>query len=198
MVKNDNADISSLMHTLVFGLRGVGAYAHHAALLGKEDDTVYNFIYEALSEVIENKPVLNEWLGPLKCGEINLKVMELLDAANTETYGHLSHGKCRSGRKKERPYSSQGTTSRTSRRSSNRPRARIFVYTHGEMLPTRLPGPEEIPAFLRPLRDRLAEPAQGICGLSRVHRHDHELYPETAGIRTGQYFHRRPRRLAGR
>ena len=44
VVKNDNADISSLMHTLVFGLRGVGAYAYHAALLGKEDDTVYNFI----------------------------------------------------------------------------------------------------------------------------------------------------------
>ncbi len=150
VVKNDNADISSLMHTLVFGLRGVGAYAYHAALLGKEDDTVYNFIYEALSEVIENKLGLNEWLGlVLKCGEINLKVMELLDAANTETYGHPVPTEVPLGAKKGKAILVSGHDLKDLEAILKQTEGKgIFVYTHGEMLPTHgYPGLKKYPHF---------------------------------------------------
>ena len=137
VVKNENPDIASLMHTLVFGIRGVAAYAYHAALLHKEDDAVYSFIYEALSEVCENKLGLNEWLGlVLKCGEINLKVMELLDAANTETYGHPVPTKVPLGAKKGKAILVSGHDLKDLEELLKQTEGKgINVYTHGEMLP---------------------------------------------------------------
>ena len=179
------------MHTLVFGLRG-GGLRLSCSPSGKEDDTVYNFIYEALSEVIENKLGLNEWLGlVLKCGEINLKAWSF-DAANTETYGHPVPTEVPLGAKSERPYSSQGTTSRTSRRSSNRLRARDLRLYAWRNAPTRLPGPEEIPAFLRPLRDRLAEPASEFAVFPGSIVMTTNCIQKPLDLVQGQYFHRRP------
>ncbi|HYA04136.1 MAG TPA: hydroxylamine reductase, partial [Syntrophobacteria bacterium] len=84
-----NPDILSLQHILLFGIKGVCAYADHAQILGKEDDGVYAFIHEGLAATLRKDLTLNDWVGlVLKCGEINLKTMELLDAANTGTYGH--------------------------------------------------------------------------------------------------------------
>ncbi len=138
VVKNDDPDISSLMHTLVFGIRGVAAYAYHAALLNKEDDAIYNFVYEALSEVIENRLGLNEWLGlVLKCGEINLKAMELLDAANTGTYGHPVPTEVPLGQKKGKAILVSGHDLKDLEEILKQTEGKgIFVYTHGEMLPT--------------------------------------------------------------
>lgn len=150
VVKNDNADISSLMHTLIFGLRGVAAYAYHAALLGKEDDAVYTFIYEALAEVVENKLGLNEWLGlVLKCGEINLKAMELLDAANTETYGHPVPTEVPLGAKKGKAILVSGHDLKDLEGILKQTEGKgIFVYTHGEMLPTHgYPNLKKYPHF---------------------------------------------------
>jgi len=150
VVKNDNPDISSLMHTLVFGLRGVGAYAYHAALLQKEDDAVYNFVYEGLSEVVENKLGLNEWLGlVLKCGEINLKAMELLDAANTETYGHPVPTEVPLGVKKGKAILVSGHDLKDLEAILKQTEGKgIFVYTHGEMLPTHgYPNLKKYPHF---------------------------------------------------
>ncbi|HNU73186.1 MAG TPA: hydroxylamine reductase, partial [Thermodesulfobacteriota bacterium] len=84
-----NPDILALQHTLLFGLKGVCAYADHAQILGQEDDAVYAFIHEGLIAPLNKNLGLNDWVGlVLKCGEINLKTMELLDAGNTGTYGH--------------------------------------------------------------------------------------------------------------
>jgi hydroxylamine reductase len=136
-MRNENADVTSLMHTVIFGLRGVAAYAYHAALLGKEDETVYTFIYEALAEMLENRLGLNEWLGlVLKCGEINLKAMELLDAANTETYGHPVPTKVPLGAKKGKALLVSGHDLKDLDEILKQTEGTgIYVYTHGEMLP---------------------------------------------------------------
>ena len=84
-----NPDIRSLQQTLIYGIKGVGAYADHARILGQEDDKVYAFILEGLAATQNKALELDDWVGlVLKCGEINLRAMELLDAGNTGTYGH--------------------------------------------------------------------------------------------------------------
>lgn len=84
---NADEDIRSLKSLILFGLRGMAAYAYHAMVLGYTDDEVNAFFYEGLAAVGEDYNM--EQLLPLvlKVGEINLKCMALLDRANTETYG---------------------------------------------------------------------------------------------------------------
>lgn len=80
-------DIRSLKSLILFGLKGMAAYAHHTSILGYKSDEVNNYFYEVL-RVLAEKNTLEELLPyVLKTGEINLKCMELLDKANTETYG---------------------------------------------------------------------------------------------------------------
>ena len=84
---NADEDIRSLKSLILFGLRGMAAYAYHAMVLGYTDGEVNAFFYEGLAAV--SKDYKMEQLLPLvlKVGEINLKCMALLDRANTETYG---------------------------------------------------------------------------------------------------------------
>ncbi len=85
---NCNEDLRSLKSLILFGLKGIAAYAHHAWVLGYKNSEVNDFFYEALNALSEEKTA-DELLGlVLKTGEINLKTMELLDKANTETYGN--------------------------------------------------------------------------------------------------------------
>ena len=84
---NAQEDIRSLKSLILFGLRGLAAYAYHADVLGYTDDGVNRFMCEGLSAVGADLDM--EQLLPivLKVGEVNLKCMEMLDRANTETYG---------------------------------------------------------------------------------------------------------------
>ena len=81
-------DIRSLKSLILFGLKGVAAYAHHARILGYTDESVDNFFYEALRAISKNLNADELLALVLKTGEINLLCMELLDKANTETYGN--------------------------------------------------------------------------------------------------------------
>ncbi len=84
---NDNEDIRSLKSLILFGIRGMAAYAYHALVLGYEDEVVNDFFYKAL-EMISYDLDMNALLPVvLEVGEVNLKCMELLDRANTTTYG---------------------------------------------------------------------------------------------------------------
>lgn len=85
---NGNEDIRSLKSLILFGLKGMAAYAHHARALGYKDNEVNNFFYEGLSALTKDLSV--DELIPLvfKTGEVNLKCMEMLDRANTETFGN--------------------------------------------------------------------------------------------------------------
>ena len=81
-------DIVSLRSTLLFGIRGMAAYAWHAWVLGKEDKEVINWFYKGMAAVGADHSV-DEWLGLLmEFGQVNLKCMALLDEANTTAYGH--------------------------------------------------------------------------------------------------------------
>lgn len=84
---NAQEDIRSLKSLVLFGIRGVAAYAWHALVLGYRDEQVEEFFYKALAMIGYDFGM--EELLPivLETGEINLKCMELLDKANTETYG---------------------------------------------------------------------------------------------------------------
>ena len=85
--KADNEDIRSLKSLILFGLRGMAAYAYHAAVLGYTDQRVSQCFYEALVAMADENTM--ETLLPvcMKVGEINFICMELLDKANCETYG---------------------------------------------------------------------------------------------------------------
>ena len=84
-----NQDIQSLQDTLLYGLKGVAAYAYHARQLGAKSEEVDAFMHEALFKTVTNVSFdLNQHLDMvLKCGYINLKVMELLDKAHTDKFG---------------------------------------------------------------------------------------------------------------
>jgi len=81
-------DAVGLQELLTYGLKGAAAYADHALILGQEDEAVWTFFHEALSFLAAEPTGINQLTGLcLRCGEVNLRVMELLDAANTGAYG---------------------------------------------------------------------------------------------------------------
>ena len=84
---NEDEDVRSLKSLILFGLRGMAAYAYHALMLGYSDDEVNRFFCEGLFKI--GYEDTTDALLPivLKVGEVNLKCMALLDKANTETYG---------------------------------------------------------------------------------------------------------------
>jgi hydroxylamine reductase len=145
-----NPDLLSLEHTLLFGIKGISAYADHAQILGQEDDAVYAFVHEALAATLRTDLSLNDWLGlVLKCGEVNLRTMELLDAANTGTYGHPTPTKVPLGSKKGKAILVSGHDLKDLEELLKQTAGKaITVYTHGEMLPTHgYPALKKYPHF---------------------------------------------------
>jgi hydroxylamine reductase len=132
-----NPDVQSLQDIVLFGLKGVAAYADHAQILGKTDDSVYALLSEALAAMTSTDLGLNDWVGlVLKCGEVNLKTMELLDAGNTGTYGHPVPTKVPLGAKKGSALLVSGHDLKDLDSILKQTEGKgINVYTHGEMLP---------------------------------------------------------------
>ena len=132
-----NADILSLKELLIYGVKGVAAYADHARILGKSDDAVYAFVHEAMASTSKKDINADELLGlVLKCGEINLRTMELLDEANTGTYGHPVPTKVPLGVKKGKAILVSGHDLKDLEEILKQTEGKgINIYTHGEMLP---------------------------------------------------------------
>lgn len=130
-------DVRSLQHTLLFGLKGVAAYAYHALILGHEDQKVYDFIDDALDALLVDSMSMGDWLAMvLKCGEINLRTMELLDLANTGAYGHPVPTVVPLGAKKGKAILVSGHDLKDLEDILVQTEGKgIYVYTHGEMLP---------------------------------------------------------------
>ncbi|MBW6507930.1 MAG: hydroxylamine reductase [Desulfuromonadales bacterium] len=83
-----NEDVRSLRELLIYGLKGMAAYADHAAVLGFEKPEIYDFMISALATTTRDLSV-DEMVGQvLKCGEVAVTTMALLDEANTTTYGN--------------------------------------------------------------------------------------------------------------
>lgn len=131
-------DIQSLQLITVYGIKGISAYADHARILGQEDDAVYTFIHEGLAALTNRGLGLNDWVGlALKAGEVNLRAMELLDAANTGSYGHPVPTEVPLGHKKGKGILISGHDLKDLEDILKQTEGKgIYVYTHGEMLPT--------------------------------------------------------------
>ena len=148
--QGEDPDIRSLQHTLLFGLKGVAAYADHAQILGQEDQKVYDFVYDALNALLTANMPLGDWLAMvLKCGEINLRAMELLDDANTGAYGHPVPTPVPLGAKKGKAILVSGHDLKDLEELLKQTEGKgIYVYTHGEMLPCHgYPGLKKYPHF---------------------------------------------------
>ncbi|HOV79926.1 MAG TPA: hydroxylamine reductase [Bacillota bacterium] len=130
-------DIQSLQQVVLYGIKGVAAYADHAMILGQEDDKVYSFIHEGLAAIAGKNLTLNDWIGlALKCGEVNLRAMELLDAANTGTYGHPVPTEVPLGYKQGKCILVSGHDLKDLEKLLKQTEGKgIYVYTHCEMLP---------------------------------------------------------------
>lgn len=85
---NLNEDLRSLRELLVYGLKGMAAYAHHARVLGKKDEEVDKGFYRYFAMTADDSLTVEDMVGNvLAFGQTNLRCMELLDGANTGTYG---------------------------------------------------------------------------------------------------------------
>jgi len=139
-VMNDpapNEDVRGLHWLVTYGVKGIAAYAYHAYRLGKKDDKVFAFIEEGLASALDKNLGVNDFVGlALKCGEINIRAMELLDAGNTEAYGHPEPTKVPLGAKAGKAILVSGHDLKDLDELLRQTMGKgINVYTHGEMLP---------------------------------------------------------------
>ncbi|MFO7865552.1 MAG: hydroxylamine reductase [Candidatus Aminicenantes bacterium] len=135
--KDPDPDIHSLKQTLIIGLKGVSAYADHSAILGQEDDAVYEFLQRGLASTLRHDLSLEPWIElVLECGRINVRTMELLDKANTTAYGHPVPTPVPLGAKKGKAILISGHDLKDLDMLLQQTEGKgINIYTHGEMLP---------------------------------------------------------------
>ncbi|MEM0448872.1 MAG: hydroxylamine reductase [Methanomassiliicoccales archaeon] len=131
-------DLQSLQEMVIYGLKGIAAYAYHCRTLDKRDEEVDSFMHEALFKTLTNVNFSHEdhWQMVLRSGKMNYRAMQMLDAAHTERFGYPSPTKVYTGVRKapgilvtghdlldleELLKQTEGTG--------------IQIYTHGEMLP---------------------------------------------------------------
>jgi hydroxylamine reductase len=135
---NIDPDLRSLQHMLLFGIKGMAAYTDHAAEHGQEDEGNYEFVHRALAALENKKLDANACLGlVLECGEKNLRAMELLSLGNSHAYGDPIPTKVPLGVKKGKAILVSGhdfiDLEAVLKASAGKG---IYVYTHGEMLPS--------------------------------------------------------------
>ena len=131
-----DTDVVSLRSTLLFGMRGMAAYAWHAYVLGKEDKKVTSWFYKGL-RALGQEHTVEEWLDLLmEFGNINLKCMGLLDEANTSNYGHPVPTKVTMDVEKGPFIIITGHDLLDLKQLLEQTKDKgINIYTHGEMLP---------------------------------------------------------------
>ncbi|HOP72578.1 hydroxylamine reductase [Thermoclostridium caenicola] len=129
-------DIVSLRSTLLLGIRGMAAYAHHAYVLGKQDQEVNEWFFKGMRAIGEEHTV-EEWLDLLmEFGHVNLKCMALLDEANTSAYGHPVPTKVSTIIEKGPFIVISGHDLHDLKMLLEQTNGKgINIYTHGEMLP---------------------------------------------------------------
>lgn len=129
-------DIRSLKSLILFGIRGIAAYAYHALVLGYEDEAVNDFLYKALCVISYDMDMEKLLPVVMEVGEVNLKCMELLDKANTESYGTPSPVKVPLTIEKGPFIIITGHDLRDLKLLLEQTKDKgINIYTHGEMLP---------------------------------------------------------------
>ena len=137
-LENYGPDVTGLQELITYGLKGMAAYADHAMILGVSDKAVLAFFHEALNFLTTHDAKVVDKLVPmvLKVGEVNLKVMELLDKANTDAYGHPEPTSVRVTAVKGKAILVSGHDLKDLDILLRQTEGKgVNVYTHGEMLP---------------------------------------------------------------
>jgi len=131
------ADISGLQELLLYGIKGAAAYADHALILGEESDEAYAYFHEALSYLAQEEPTVDGLFAlSMRCGDINLKIMALLDLVHTATYGHPVPTPVRVEPLKGKAILVSGHDLKDLENLLKQTEGLgINIYTHGEMLP---------------------------------------------------------------
>ena len=133
----DGKEVSDLQELVLYGIKGVAAYAAHALALGAGDPHTFAKIHEILDFLTQPSPTADQLLGnALAVGELNYRVMEILDKAHTETFGHPQPSKVRLHARKGKAIVVSGHDLHDLYALLEQTKGLgIQVYTHGEMLP---------------------------------------------------------------
>jgi hydroxylamine reductase len=130
-------DILSAIEILLFGIKGIAAYADHAFILGKKDDMIFSFIQKALAAMTDKSLGLNDFVGLiLECGKFNLRTMEILSEANKQHFGIPQPTPVNLGTKAGKAILVSGHDLLDLEELLKQTDGKgIYIYTHGEMLP---------------------------------------------------------------
>jgi len=134
---NIDIDIQSLREVLLYGLKGMAAYANHASLLGKIDEEVNAFFYKGLSSLVNDELNANDYLSLImEFGKVNLRCLEVLDSAHTEYLGHPEPTQVMLGVKKGPAIIVSGHDLYDLKQLLEQTKnTGVNIYTHSEMLP---------------------------------------------------------------
>jgi len=137
VLREANEDLRSLKELIVYGLKGMAAYLEHAMRLGYSDTSVHAFIQYALATIATKSLPADEWVGlVLKTGEYGVKVMALLDEANTGNYGNPEITEVNIGVGKRPGILISGHDLKDMEELLKQTEGTgVDVYTHSEMLP---------------------------------------------------------------
>ena len=132
-----NEDVRSLREMITYGLKGMAAYAEHAKNIGKEDLAINTFIYEALAATLDDSLSADDLVAlTLKTGEYGVKVMALLDEANTSRFGNPEITEVNIGVRKNPAILISGHDLTDLEQLLEQAKGTgVDVYTHSEMLP---------------------------------------------------------------
>jgi len=133
-----DVNVRSLRELLVYGMKGFAAYAHHAYVLGYQDQEVNNFFYKGFASVVDDSLTVDQLIAlNMEFGQVNLKCMALLDSANTGTYGNPSPSPVNITKKKGPFIVISGHDLKDLKELLVQTEGKgINIYTHGEMLPS--------------------------------------------------------------
>ncbi|MBU5615459.1 hydroxylamine reductase [Geomonas azotofigens] len=135
--QHSDPDILSAIEIIIYGLKGMAAYAEHAIILGKTDEEVFAFFHKALAATTDTTKGLMDFVGiAMECGKLNIKVMEMLNTGHVEHYGHPVPTKVQLGTRKNKGILVSGHDLRMLEELLKQTEGKgIDIYTHGEMLP---------------------------------------------------------------
>jgi hydroxylamine reductase len=135
--QHSDPDVLSAIEIVVYGLKGMAAYADHAFILGKTDEEVFAFFESALAATCDTSKGLMDFVGlAMECGKMNIKVMGMLNEGHVERYGHPVPTPVKLGTRKNKGILVSGHDLRFLEELLKQTEGKgIDIYTHGEMLP---------------------------------------------------------------
>ena len=136
ILATENEDVRSLQQLLIYGLKGIAAYADHAAVLGYEDEAIYNYLVEGMASTTKDLSLDEMIARVMKAGQVAVSTMALLDKANTETYGNPEMSEVNVGVGQKPGILISGHDLKDMEMLLKQTEGTgVNVYTHGEMLP---------------------------------------------------------------